>query len=43
MSEMQLIPMAVATSASALLGRSVLGVDGKVCGKVQGPGGGCVE
>ena len=35
MSELQLIPMAVATSASALLGRSVLGADGKVCGKVK--------
>ena len=35
MSELQLIPAVVATSASALLGRSVLGPDGKVCGRVK--------
>ncbi|HSY36443.1 MAG TPA: CBS domain-containing protein [Acidobacteriaceae bacterium] len=35
MSELQLIPAMVATSASALLGRSVLGPDGKVCGQVK--------
>ncbi len=35
MSELQLIPTAVATSASALLGRSVLGPDGAVCGHVK--------
>jgi magnesium transporter len=35
MTELQLIPTNVATSASALLGRSVLGPDGKVCGRVQ--------
>jgi sporulation protein YlmC with PRC-barrel domain/CBS domain-containing protein len=35
MTELQLIPTNVATSASALLGRSVLGLDGKVCGRVQ--------
>ncbi len=35
MSELQLIPTAVATSASALLGRSVLGPDGAVCGQVK--------
>ena len=35
MSELQLIPTMVATSASALLGRSVLGPDGKICGRVK--------
>jgi len=35
MSELQLIPTAVATSASALLGRSVLGPEGKALGKVK--------
>jgi CBS domain-containing protein/sporulation protein YlmC with PRC-barrel domain len=35
MSELQLIPTTVATSASALLGRSVLGPDGTVCGRVK--------
>ena len=35
MTELQLIPTAVATSASALLGRSVLGPDGVVLGKVK--------
>ncbi len=35
MSELQLIPMAVATSASALLGRSVLGPDGVSLGRVK--------
>ena len=35
MSELQLIPTMVATSASALLGRSVVGPDGKVCGRVK--------
>jgi sporulation protein YlmC with PRC-barrel domain len=35
MSELQLVPTVVATSASALLGRSVVGPDGKVCGRVR--------
>jgi sporulation protein YlmC with PRC-barrel domain/CBS domain-containing protein len=35
MSELQLIPAVVATSASALLGRNVVGPDGKVCGRVR--------
>ena len=35
MTELQLNPTAVATSASALLGRTVLGPDGKVLGKVK--------
>jgi magnesium transporter len=35
MTELQLIPTAVATSASALLGRDVLGPDGAVLGKVK--------
>ena len=35
MAELQISPGRVATSASALLGRSVLGPDGKVCGRVN--------
>ncbi len=35
MTELQLIPAVVATSASALLGRTVLGPDGAVLGKVK--------
>ena len=35
MSELQLIPAVVATSASALLGRTVLGADGKSLGRVK--------
>ncbi len=35
MSELQLIPTMVATSASALLGRSVVGTDGKSLGRVK--------
>ena len=35
MTELQISPGRVATSASALLGRSVLGPDGKVCGRVN--------
>jgi CBS domain-containing protein/sporulation protein YlmC with PRC-barrel domain len=35
MTELQISPGKVATSASALLGRSVLGPDGKVCGRVK--------
>jgi len=35
MTELQLIPMAVATSASALLGRTVLGPDGTSLGRVK--------
>jgi magnesium transporter len=35
MTELQLIPTNVATSASALLGRSVVGPDGAVCGRVK--------
>ncbi len=35
MTELQLIPTVVATSASALLGRTVLGVDGTALGRVK--------
>jgi magnesium transporter len=35
MTELQISPVKVATSASALLGRSVLGPDGKVLGRVK--------
>ncbi|MGA8939110.1 MAG: CBS domain-containing protein [Acidobacteriaceae bacterium] len=35
MTELQIIPVNVATSASALLGRGVLGVDGKLLGRVK--------